>query len=94
MQRQAAKAAFSSLDTETDKISNILQNINEFHIKVNRAMEILHKVVGRNTKNTKILKNNMKDVSLIVECQFSQLRLVDTWNTFRTTTILGAMLVT
>lgn len=74
--------------------SEISQNINEFHTEVNRAMEILHKAVGENPKNNKILKNNMKDVSLSVECQFSQLRLVDMWNILRTSIILRAIRVT
>ena len=84
-----AMAALSSLGTQMDKISNILQNTNEFHTEVNRAMEILHKAVGENTKNNKILKNDIKDVSLSVVCQRLQLRLVDMWNILRAAVIMG-----
>lgn len=35
-----------SLGTQMDIISSVLQNTNKFHTKVNRAMEIQHKIVG------------------------------------------------
>lgn len=72
-----AMVALSLLGTQMDKTSNKLQNINEFHTGVNRAMEILHEAVGENAKDNEILKNDIKDISLNVDCRLFQLRLVD-----------------
>ena len=49
---------------------------------------MLHKAVEENAKNNKILKTNIKDVSLSVDGQLLQLRLVDIWNILRTAIIL------
>ena len=63
-------AALYLLCTQMDKISNTLQNTNKFQTEVNRA-EILHKAVGENTKHNEILRNDIKELSLRVDCQCS-----------------------
>lgn len=72
-------AALYLLCTQMDKISNTLQNTNKFQTEINRA-EILHKAVGENTKHNEILRNDIKELSLRVDCQLLLLRLVDMWN--------------
>lgn len=53
-----AMAALSSLGTQTDDISSMLQTVREFHMEVNRAMGIPHKAVGGIAKNNRIPKNH------------------------------------
>lgn len=58
-------------------------------MKINRAVEILHKAVGENTKNNTELRNDIKEFCLSVDHHLVQLRLVDMRNTLRSAIILG-----
>lgn len=60
--------ALSWLGAQMGKISNILQSMNEFHTKVSTAMETRHRAAGENANNNEILKADIQDASLTVDC--------------------------
>lgn len=86
-------AALSTLCTQMDKISTTSQNRNEYHMEVNRAMEIWHKAVGENAKNNETLQKVHK--LYFSKCGLSiwRLSLVDIWN-LKKSYNLRAVLVT
>lgn len=56
----------------------------------NKTMESLHKAIGENTKNNKILKDDIKmflyhSLAIIAV-------IIDMWNSFRVAVISGAIL--
>lgn len=55
-----AMETLSSLDPQIDRNISIVQNINDFQRETDRALDILKKAVGDNSKRKEVLKNDIK----------------------------------
>ena len=55
-----AMETLSSLDPQIDRNSSIVQNVNDFQRETDRALGILKKAVGYNSKSNEVLKTDIK----------------------------------